>query len=51
MGSGSELEFLMPWAPYILQEFGAENSDAYVNAYLDETEQADPGNWVCLFCR
>ena len=30
-----ELESLMPWAPYIQQEFGVKNSDAYVNTYLD----------------
>jgi len=33
--SHQELESLMPWAPYIQQEFGVKNSDAYVNTYLD----------------
>ena len=33
--SHQELESLMPWAPYIQQEFGMKNSDAYVNTYLD----------------
>ena len=33
--SHEELESLMPWAPYIQQEFGVKNSDAYVNTYLD----------------
>ena len=32
--SHEELESLMPWAPYIQQEFGVKNSDAYVNTYL-----------------
>ena len=41
--AAEEVESLMPWAPYIRQEFGVENSDAYVNAYLDLAEQADPG--------
>ena len=33
--SHQELESLMPWIPYIQQEFGMKNSDAYVNTYLD----------------
>lgn len=33
--SHQELESLMPWAPYIRQEFCVKNSDAYVNTYLD----------------
>lgn len=33
--SHEELEALMPWAPYIQQEFGTKNSDAYVNTYLN----------------
>ena len=33
--SHEELESFMPWAPYIQQEFGVKNSDAYVNTYLD----------------
>ena len=33
--SHQELESLMPWAPYIQQEFGVKNSDAYVNTHLD----------------
>jgi len=33
--SHQELEYLMPWAPCIQQEFGMKNSDAYVNTYLD----------------
>lgn len=33
--SHQELESLMPSAPYIQQEFGVKNSDAYVNTYLD----------------
>ena len=33
--SHQELESLMPWAPYIQQEFGVKNSDVYVNTYLD----------------
>ncbi len=49
--AAEEVESLMPWATYIRQEFGVENSDAYVNAYLDLAEQADPGIWVCLFYR
>ena len=33
--SHEELELFMPWAPYVQQEFGVKNSDAYVNTYLD----------------
>ena len=33
--SHEELESFMPWAPYIQQEFGMTDSDAYVNTYLD----------------
>ena len=33
--SHEEPESLMPWAPYIQQEFGMKNSDAYVNPHLD----------------
>ena len=33
--SHEELESLMPWAPYVQQEFGVKNSDVYVNTYLD----------------
>ena len=33
--SHEELVSFMPWAPYIQQEFGVKNSDAYVNTYLD----------------
>ena len=33
--SHEELESFMPWAPYVQQEFGVKNSDAYVNTYLD----------------
>ena len=33
--SHQELESLMPWAPYIQQEFGMKDSNAYVNTYLD----------------
>lgn len=33
--SHEELESFMPWAPYIQQEFGVKDSDAYVNTYLD----------------
>ena len=33
--SHKELELFMPWAPYIQQEFGVKDSDAYVNTYLD----------------
>lgn len=33
--SHEELELFMPWAPYVQQEFGGKNSDAYVNTYLD----------------
>ena len=29
------LESFMPWAPYIQQEFGVKDSDAYMNTYLD----------------
>ena len=32
--SNEELEAFMPWEPYIQQEFGMKNSDAYVNTYL-----------------
>ena len=32
--SHEELESLMPWAPYIQQNFAMKNSDAYVNTYL-----------------
>ena len=30
-----EPESLMPWAPYIQQNFRMKNSDAYTNTYLD----------------
>ena len=33
--SHEELESFMLWAPYIQQEFGMKDSDAYVNTYLD----------------
>ena len=33
--SHEELEALMPWAPYIQQNFGMKNSDAYTNTYLN----------------
>lgn len=33
--SHEELEAFMPWAPYIQQESGVKNSDAYLNTYLD----------------
>ena len=33
--SHEELETLMPWAPYIQQNFEMKNSDAYTNCYLD----------------
>ena len=33
--SHEELETLMPWAPYIQQNFAMKNSDAYTNCYLD----------------
>ena len=33
--SHEELESLMPWAPYIQQNFGMNNSDAYTNTYLN----------------
>lgn len=33
--SHEELESLMPWAPYIQQNFRMKNSDAYTNTYLD----------------
>ena len=33
--SHEELESLMPWAPYIQQNFAMKNSDAYVNTYLN----------------
>ena len=33
--SHEELESFMLWAPYVQQEFGVKNSDAYVNTYLD----------------
>ena len=33
--SHEELESLMPWAPYIQQNFRIKNSDAYTNCYLD----------------
>ena len=32
--SHEELESLMPWAPYIQQNFRMKNSDAYTNTYL-----------------
>ena len=32
--SHEELESLMPWAPYIQQNFAMKNSDAYTNTYL-----------------
>lgn len=47
--SHEELESFMAWAPYIQQEFGVKNSDAYVNTHLDE--QADPWFRACLFYR
>ena len=33
--SHEELELLMPWAPYIQQNFVMKNSIAYANCYLD----------------
>lgn len=33
--SHQELESLMPWAPYIQQNFKMPNSNAYTNTYLD----------------
>lgn len=33
--SREELESLMPWAPYVQQEYKIENSDAYNKIYLD----------------
>ena len=33
--SHEELESLMPWSPYIQQNFGMKNSDAYTNTYLN----------------
>ena len=33
--SHEELKTLMPWAPYIQQNFAMKNSDAYTNCYLD----------------
>ena len=33
--SHTELESLMPWAPYIQQNFAMKNSDAYTNTYLN----------------
>ena len=33
--SHEELESLMPWAPYIQQNFAMKNSEAYVNTYLN----------------
>ena len=30
-----EPESLMPWAPYIQQNFGMKNSGAYTNTYLN----------------
>ena len=33
--SHEELESLMPWAPYIQQNFAMKNSDAYTNTYLN----------------
>ena len=33
--SHEELESLMPWAPYIQQNFRMKNSDAYTNTYLN----------------
>lgn len=33
--SHQELESLMPWAPYIQQNFKRPNSSAYTNTYLD----------------
>ena len=33
--SHEELETLMPWAPYIQQNFAMKNSNAYTNCYLD----------------
>ena len=35
LASPSTVASFMPWAPYIQQEFGVKNSDAYVNTYLD----------------
>ena len=32
--SHEELEALMPWSPYIQQNFAMKNSDAYTNTYL-----------------
>ena len=33
--SHKELETLIPWAPYIQENFKMANSDAYTNYYLD----------------
>ncbi|MBR2421787.1 MAG: transposase domain-containing protein, partial [Oscillospiraceae bacterium] len=33
--SHEELESLMPWAPYIQQNFAMKNSNAYTNTYLN----------------
>lgn len=33
--SHQEVESLMPWAPYIQQNFKMPNSNAYANTYLD----------------
>ena len=33
--SHEELESLMPWSPYIQQNFRMKNTDAYTNCYLD----------------
>ena len=35
LASPSTVASFMPWAPYIQQEFGVKNSDAYVNTHLD----------------
>jgi len=33
--SHEELESLMPWSPYIQQNFAMKNSNAYTNTYLN----------------
>ena len=33
--SHEELESLMPWSPYIQQNFAIKNSNAYTNTYLN----------------
>ena len=44
--SHEELESLMPWAPYIQQNFAMKNSNAYTNTYLSQDHRLS--RWLAL---